>query len=140
MTERETYEPCLVPIRIPDDNVRYCSLPLGHKGAHGHIIPAATSRPDPAGGAMNNTADDWDGGFEDFIRCPFCGDTDEEYTEYPRSLNHDGDTAERDCAVCGETFGVTLCVSYSYATAPLFIGPVQQFGWPKPADPKEQQP
>lgn len=63
-------------------------------------------------------ADPWDGGFRDEIQCPHCGELDEERTDYPSSLQHDGDTAETDCDFCGKPIKVTLCVAYTYATEP----------------------
>lgn len=71
----------------------------------------------------NETHPDWDGSFEDHMRCPHCGEVDEETSEYPRSLERDGDETETDCGVCGAAFEVTLCVTYEWATRPLFIGP-----------------
>lgn len=57
--------------------------------------------------------------FRDSIRCPHCGEYDDEHTDYPDGLRHDGDTAEMDCAYCEKPFKIRLCVSYEYATAAL---------------------
>lgn len=75
------------------------------------------------GATMTETHPDWDGSFEDGMRCPHCGAVDEDRCDYPRSLRYDGDTTEVDCGFCGEGFHVTLCVIYEWATQPLFIGP-----------------
>jgi hypothetical protein len=78
----------------------------------------------------------WDGGFEDEgARCPHCGDVDDFAGDHPSSLQHDGDSTVLCCGSCGEDYEVTMCVSLSYATAPLFIGPRQVFGWPAPPAP-----
>lgn len=71
----------------------------------------------------SDTHPDWDGEFEDYARCPHCGEADEDRCEYPLALQYDGDTSELDCGFCGEPFKITMCVSYSFATEPLFIGP-----------------
>jgi len=72
---------------------------------------------------VSETHDSWDGGFEDNIRCPHCGEEDEERCDYPTSLRYDGDTTECFCSSCDACFEVTICVEYSFATKPLFIGP-----------------
>jgi hypothetical protein len=78
--------------------------------------------------SARETHPDWDGDFEDYARCPHCGEADEETCEYPRGLQRDGDSSETDCGFCGEPFKVTMCVSYSFATEPLFIGPKRDAG------------
>lgn len=62
---------------------------------------------------------DYDGAFNDVIRCPYCNEEDHEQTDYPSSLQHDGDNAPMTCAYCNEDFEVTLCVEYTYAADPL---------------------
>lgn len=72
---------------------------------------------------MAETHDDWDGEYIDAIQCPHCGERDEEHTDYPQSLRRDGDTTECFCSNCDTCFQVTICVEYTWATKPLFIGP-----------------
>jgi hypothetical protein len=57
--------------------------------------------------------------FRDEIKCPSCGKTNWEHTDYPSGLRHDGDEAETECGYCCKPMLVTLCVEYSYATAPV---------------------
>lgn len=73
---------------------------------------------------MTDTHDSWDGHFDDDgARCPFCGEVDDFAGDHPSGLQRDGDSTEVDCGNCGEPFEVTMCISTSYATKPLFIGP-----------------
>lgn len=69
------------------------------------------------------TEDAWDGSYRDEIQCPHCGALDEEFTDYPHSLQHDGDHAEIECWSCGKPMGVTLCASYTFATEPIAAAP-----------------
>jgi len=65
---------------------------------------------------------DWVEGVDchaDEITCPHCLEIDEERTDYPRSLNHDGDHAETECGECGQRFKVWLCVEYTFQTEKL---------------------
>lgn len=52
--------------------------------------------------------------FDEWIVCPHCGEADHEMTEYPRSLEHDGDEAEHICGHCDKTMTVVISVSYEY--------------------------
>ena len=71
----------------------------------------------------------WDGSFEDDgARCPYCGEVDEIQCDMPSGLRNDGDSTELDCGNCGEPYEVTMCVSVSFATQPLFIGPKRDWG------------
>ena len=56
--------------------------------------------------------DTWEG----TITCSHCLEIDEEQTDYPRGLNHDGDKATFACSECGKDSKVTLCVSYTFQT------------------------
>jgi hypothetical protein len=60
----------------------------------------------------------WDGAFRDEIQCPHCNAIDQERTDYPPSLQFDGDSVVTDCDFCGKPIKVTLCVDYTYATEP----------------------
>jgi uncharacterized C2H2 Zn-finger protein len=71
----------------------------------------------------NTCVGQWDGSFASFIQCPHCGTEDHESTDYPCSLNHDGDETEYQCYHCDAVFTVMLSVTYEYASKPLFIGP-----------------
>lgn len=57
--------------------------------------------------------------FADEITCPHCLEIDEERTDYPRSLERDGDAAETDCSECGKPFKVTMCVEYTFQAEKL---------------------
>jgi len=59
---------------------------------------------------------DFDTTLEDRITCPFCGDQDVDFTDYPRELEHDGDSTTYECGSCEKNFTVTLSVSYSYSS------------------------
>jgi hypothetical protein len=59
-----------------------------------------------------------EGAFGDYLVCPHCDAVDGEHTDYPRELEHDGDTALHSCHACGRDYVVTLSVSYEYATGP----------------------
>ena len=54
-----------------------------------------------------------------FITCPYCGEADEETSEYPHSLRFDGDTTKCECPYCHKSFTVTLGVTYDYTSTPL---------------------
>lgn len=45
--------------------------------------------------------------YHDHITCPKCGAEDLERGDYPRALEHDGDSAESECHDCGAAFLVT---------------------------------
>jgi len=75
----------------------------------------------------DETHPNWDGSFEGHARCPHCGELDEDTSDYPESLRRDGDETEFDCANCDKPYKVTMCVEYTFATKPLFIGPVRDY-------------
>lgn len=54
------------------------------------------------------------GEWTDYIVCPYCGERDEEYTDYPPSLKYDGDSTTYVCFFCDRDFTVSLSVDYSY--------------------------
>jgi uncharacterized Zn finger protein len=54
--------------------------------------------------------------FGEFMVCPHCGADDEETTDYPSVLEHDGDKTKVECHNCGQIFEATMSVEYSYAT------------------------
>ena len=62
---------------------------------------------------------DFDTTLEDRITCPFCGEQDCEYTDYPRELKRDGDHTPYECGSCEKNFMVTLSVSYSYSSSKI---------------------
>ena len=68
-----------------------------------------------------STSDKWGGPhlFETHIRCPHCGEEDEDRCDYPNSLRHDGDQAQVTCPSCDSEFTVVLCCEYSFASKPL---------------------
>jgi hypothetical protein len=51
------------------------------------------------------------------ITCPHCLEVDEERTDYPMGLNHDGDKAVFTCSECGKDSTVWLCVEYTFQTS-----------------------
>ena len=75
---------------------------------------------------MSGDGDAWDGSFDDEIQCPHCNAIDYEHTDYPSTLQLDGDRAETECSYCGKPMLVTLCASYTYATAPVPAPPADE--------------
>lgn len=53
--------------------------------------------------------------FDDYLVCPYCGEQDEEYTEYP-NLERDGEEGEHNCAECGKDYVAIMCVTYTWAS------------------------
>lgn len=70
-------------------------------------------------GVARSVSAEFDPGFQDAIQCPHCHEHDEDYCDYPRLLQRDGDTAGAACGYCEKDFRVTLCVSYAYKSAKL---------------------
>lgn len=77
----------------------------------------------------DDTHENWYDGYEDYARCPHCGEQDVEICDYGSGLQNDGDSTEFTCANCEKGYTVTMCVTYTFATIPLFIGPKRNYAF-----------